>query len=409
MKTISHIRTALDGIPDVFLEIDPTVGHEGAEPGVISHRLWRPREDVMESDIAAPRSYDDKSDEIDSDPGDFDPVFELGPDAEEKIAALGEKTRGSMRRSIEVKGTDALGFYLSYHVRGAQWGVHVRMAGIAHLLKHVLQPLQTDVLTKVRLAFHAILQHELFHFASDYAIGQAELTQQQAWWAPAQRRFSASVPPYHAREEKLANAWMLKAFRTALPALRVRGKQKALQDFVKRQPVGYRDALALRTPDDWQREIRVLMREKAEAAGRLADNPRLWQPDALDWPALFPLHPRINWRYCPVFLVDDTKDYGIPADWLQYFPRLPLIEEDRGFLAQLARQDLQVRKAWNRVKARLQQHITTGCDFKQWPKDGPDAWSTRVNDKFRAHLRQDRAAGRWIAYAIGGHKDMGHG
>jgi hypothetical protein len=409
MKRISAIREALADIPGALKDFDPDEGHEGSQPGVVSHAVWRPSEEALDREIAVPSGGDDATDDLDSDPGDFDPVFELGPDAEEKIAALGKAIGSSMRRSFEIKGMDAHGYYLPYHARGIQWGVHVRVSGIATLVHDVMAPLQTDALTKTRLAFYAIAQHELFHFSTEYAIGQAELTQQQAWWVPANQHFRAGVPPYHAREEKLANAWMLKTFRTALPAYRVRGKQEALKGFVKQQPVGYRDAFGVRTPEDWQRELRLLMRDKAEAAGRLADNPRLWHPDAMDWPAVFPIRPRIDWRHCPIFLANDTEIFGVPFDWLHYFTRIPDIEEEQGFQTQLARLDLQVRKAWVRVKARLREHITSGCDFKRWPKDGPDAWSTRVNDKFRAHLRQDRAAGRWIAYAIGGHKEMGHG
>jgi hypothetical protein len=391
------------------MEFEPPEGYAGLDSGTVSHVLSQPPDESSDMDIGALPPPDGEPDGDEASAGDFEPVFELGADAEEKIAALGNAIGDRLRRSLEVRGVDALGYYVPFHARGVQWGAHVRLSGMIELLEGTLKPLQTDTLTKMRLAFHAILQHELFHFATEYAVAQAELTQQQAWWVAANHRLKAGTPPYHEREEKLANAWMLKAFKTQLPAYKVNGKQEVLKRFVRWQPAGYRDALEVRTADEWQRELRDLMLDKAEAAGHEGHNPRLWHSDAMDWPALFPIRPRIDWRYCPIFLVNDSHSFGVPADWLQYFGRLTAIEEDRAFHAQLQRLDAAARKAWARVKALLQQQITGGCDFKRWPPDGPDAWSTRVNRDVRAHLRRDRAKDRWVAYRIGHHKEMGHG
>ena len=83
--------------------------------------------------------------------------------------------------------------------------------------------------------------HELFHFATDYAIAQTELMLQEPWWTPATRAIRSGVPNYCLVEEQLANAYMLKAFRSMKPALRLRGKQEALRRFTLLQPPGYRD------------------------------------------------------------------------------------------------------------------------------------------------------------------------
>lgn len=45
------------------------------------------------------------------------------------------------------------------------------------------------------------------------------------------------------REERLANVWMLRAFRTALPGYQVRGKQAALRAFVGTQRDGGHGAM----------------------------------------------------------------------------------------------------------------------------------------------------------------------
>ena len=49
-----------------------------------------------------------------------------------------------------------------------------------------------------------------------------------------------------------------------------------------------------------------------------------------------------------------------------------------------------------------------GLNFKPWKKDGPCCYSVKIDDGNRAHLR-NLGDGNWLAYAIGGHKELGHG
>ncbi|HKD15950.1 MAG TPA: hypothetical protein VKE71_15555 [Candidatus Angelobacter sp.] len=128
---------------------------------------------------------------------------------------------------------DALGQYVSFQAVGAQWGIYIPVTGIAYLIKNALSQLRATPDTKRRLAFHAILNHELFHFATDCAIAQAELIHQEPWYVPAKAAFKRQKPDYCVIEEQLANAYMLKAFRTMKLALRIRGKQDALREFTK--------------------------------------------------------------------------------------------------------------------------------------------------------------------------------
>lgn len=189
---------------------------------------------------------------------DFDPLIEIGPEIEDTIAALGGVAGERIRKSMEVHGMDALGWYSTFHVTGVQWGIYLPISGIAYLMREAFHGLNVSWETKAHLAFHAILNHELFHFATDYAMAQAELALEEPWWAPAKIAFRAGSPNYCAQEEKLANAYMLKAFRTMKPALRVRGKQQALRDFTLLQPAGYCDGIQVaregwgRTSPDWR-------------------------------------------------------------------------------------------------------------------------------------------------------------
>jgi hypothetical protein len=77
------------------------------------------------------------------------------------MAAMNGSDGVRIRQAILVNGVDALGWYVSFHARGAQWGIYVPMSGIAYLMKHGFSDLSADPITKLRIAFRAIHQHEL--------------------------------------------------------------------------------------------------------------------------------------------------------------------------------------------------------------------------------------------------------
>lgn len=406
MRKISEITNGLAGIGGALLDSPPEEAFEGNESGVVRYRLH----DAGASSMLPQGAIEGGTGESDEEGGiDFEPVFEWGPNAEEKIAALGDACGATIKKAVETNGIDALGWYRSFHIRGLQWGAHVSLAGVAYLVRHAFSDLPVSSETKVRLAFHAILQHELFHFATDCAIAQAELSQQQAWWVPAMRNRIARNAGYLDEEEKLANAWMLKAFRTALPAFRVKGKQRALKDFVLEQPKGYCWALLVSSLTDWDQGLAKLARCYAEDSGVVNDNPRLWEQSAFEWPALYPINPRIDWRHCAIHLVDDSARYGIPSGWLTFFTCIEHLIEDPKFLKRLEKLASPLQRAWVALKNRFTNQFTPGMDFKPWPPRGPNAYSVRINDNFRALLIRDPAKGIWTAMDIGSHKDLGHG
>ncbi|MBJ7574543.1 hypothetical protein [Luteimonas sp. MC1828] len=403
---VRRVRQELDQIPGALLDVPPLAGASGDEDGVVGSTLYCPDATIRSDPGEAFQSMsDDREDESDNDA--FDPVFEWGADSEEAIRKLGDAADERIRKSVEVdSGSDALGHYISFHVRGAQWGATVKASGVAWLATRFFNTLPTDDLTRWRLAFHAILQHELFHFATDVAVSQAELGQQQAWWRPTLEARRTRGEPYSHREERLANVWMLRAFRTALPGYQVRGKQAALKAFVRRQPAGYRDALTFEA-HRWDSELRDLVFEYAQNAGRQYDNPLLW--GEYDWACQFPVRPRIDWRNCPIHFKDDSARFGIPPGWLTFLSHLHAIDESDKFLKQLAKLGRLHQERWLVAKQRAMDTLTAGHDFKPWPKGGHDVWSLRVDPALRAHLQRDRANDRWIAIEIGNHGAMGHG
>ena len=419
MKLVSDIRHGLAQIEGALAAFSPEPGHEGREEAIRSARtIWR-GEDSNECrqqhaiNLDASRFDEDDADEdcFDGDGGDgwFHPVFEIGADVDETLPGLGGEDGKKIQKSVELHGTDALGWYVSFHHPGIQWGIYIPVSGMVYLIKNAFSGLSATLDTKSHLAFHAILNHELFHFATDYAIAQAELAHQDPWYVPAKKAFRAGKPDYCVEEEQLANAYMLSAFRSMKPALRVRDKQAALRAFVAKQPEGYRDALGVR-PRHWDRLLENLAKRYGPHAKKSSSHPLLWVPSSgFDWAQQFPIRPRINWRYCPIHLVNDGERLGIPPELFNFFSRLSAIKETEDFQKKLGMLASPIQRAWERTKQKLGIAITAGADFKKWDKGGNDLFSVRINDSFRAHLRRRKESDDWLAVAIGNHKEMGHG
>lgn len=416
MKLISSIRHGLAEIKGGLSPFPPDPGYEGKEEAVRSARkIWWGENPNLLPQYRETSVVSMDEEEVDDDifgvdgAGDFDPVIEIGTEIDETFPGLGGEEGKKIQQSVKVYGMDALGWYLPFHYPGIQWGIYVPVSGIAALVRGAFSGLSAPILTKAHLAFHAILNHELFHFATEYAIAQAELAHQEPWYVPAKVAFRAGHPTYCVEEEQLANAYMLSSFRTMKPALRVRGKQAALRGYVKLQPEGYRDALKVR-PHHRDRLLENLARRFGFHSMKGAAHSLLWNPSfGYDWSAHFPIRPRIDWRYCPIHLVDDSSRLGMPEGWLSFFSSLSAIEETSDFKKKLGMLTSDIQRAWERTKQKLGIAITAGADFKKWDKGGDDLFSVRVNGSVRAHLHRRRESNDWLAVAIGSHKEMGHG
>ena len=415
MKTVSRIRSGLAKIEGALEAFPPKPGYEGPEDAVSRGRTIRPWENPNfrpqnNGYIVNPDGYsDDEAD--DDDFREVNPFFEIGADVDECFPGLDGEEGKKIEQSVLLHGMDALGGYLSFHYTGLQWGIYIPISGIVYMIRNVFGGLSAPLVTKAHLAFHAILNHELFHFATDYAIAQAELAHQEPWYIPAKKEFRAVKPYYCAEEEQMANAYMLAAFSSMKPALRMKGKQAALQAFIAKQPEGYCEALCV-LPQDWDLLLSNLAHCYGSHANKSAKHPSLWDPSlGYDWAQQFPLRPRINWRYCPIHLVDDSTRLGIPSGWLSFFSRLSAIEETADFKKKLEKLASPIQWAWERTKKKLGTDIPAGADFKKWGKGENDLFSVRVNHSVRAHLRRRRESDdwHWQAVAIGNHKEMGHG
>jgi hypothetical protein len=375
--------------------------------------VWQPTDTDIQGDnrmdsVSSEAEQESDDSNQDSIP-DFLPHIEIGAEIDENLPALGGEEGERIRKSVMQYGIDALGWYSTFHATGRQWGAYISTSGIAYMVGTAFAKLPVPIGTKIQLAFHAILNHELFHFAADYAIAQAELAHQESWYLPAKMEFVRIEPHYCEEEETLANAYMLRAFRTMKPPLAIKGKQEALRNFTLQQPDGYRNAYQIRK-QDWSGALFSLGGAYCCRSGNGAKKEALWEyPSGYDWAPQFPILPKIDWRFCPIHLVNDGHRLGLPPEWLNLFSQLSKIHETDSFRGCLGSMHPSIQKAWERTKNRLEQYIPPGADFKKWAPGGPNIYSVRVNDSVRAHLEYRQPPGDWKALKIGTHKAMGHG
>ena len=144
-------------------------------------------------------------------------------------------------------GTEALAWYVSFHDNQRAWGIYIPLSSLALMDELYLGNLPIERERRFQLAWSALMLHEKMHFAVDYACAWFELMLR----APIRREFMDrfnSQPPLAAAmrseaylevEETLANAYMLRELTRTSPRQIVR----AVEEFVKKQPAGYRECL----------------------------------------------------------------------------------------------------------------------------------------------------------------------
>jgi hypothetical protein len=390
-----------------LIPYEPERAGQGELDGV-KQKLW-PADDSAEAGTApSPSKWLEAEELEDGGCGQLEELIEFAPPSErELVAALdGEANAGQLLRSKLVSGgVDALGWYVSFHQTGIQWGIYITTTGIILAAVGSFSGLQCSLETKLALAFRLIHQHEMFHFAMDYASAQLELFSGSPVWAPAQKRLRGANH-YKVQEEKAANAWMLRSLWRGKSDLKLKGRSKAVREFVKLQPEGYRDALEVTHSSRFFPEVESLVRRYAEASEAFDDN--LW--GAVDGARLLPLDPYIDWRNCPIHIIHDEKRLNLPLLELDLLRLAQEVRETDSFLKTLSKLSQTIQLAWQKTKAKLITDTTLpGLDFKHFVDHGERVYSVRLNKRLRAHLRSLPQEGSLEAFRVGDHKEMGHG
>jgi len=320
----------------------------------------------------------------------------------EAMAAAGDDETRRIREQVALDGVDALGSYATLHQDAYQWGVYLKAEGVLWLARTVFLPLGCDPVLAVRLAVRAIHDHELMHFAEDWAVAQLELLFAKPFWWPI--RESPQSQAVREGSERLANGYMLRRTRSLPRGLQCRQAYVALGEWTHSQGPGYRDGGQL---VGTQRKFDVGCRDHLITACSTAKG-LPWVGQA-ELHRLYPLGPHIDWRYCPVRVVAESPALATLISSL-FIRQVSAIEETTTFRDMLRSLAASEQRAWLRTRAKLEQTTQLkGLDFKPWRAKGENWFSVRVDKSTRAHLRFDEGAQRWRAEEIGSHRAMGHG
>lgn len=319
MKKITEIRSNIADIPGVFIELPSEEADRSNDPAIKT--LWSPdRDDGNTSDYIC-----QSDDELPKFPDLTGPeeLFEYGAeiDKDELVRALGGVAGNQIKQAKlhSNGGLGALGWYIPFHVKNVNPGIYIPISSILFLVREYFWELETDFWTKFKLAFRAIHQHELFHFAVDYMAAQWEGITSSPCKFPGIIGLRSEKHGYILQEEELANTQMLFSFRWANKPLNIKGKTAALKKFVKNSKPGYCDAL---------KNTKVAMFDKK--CEMLALDYVAFIPgyegqhlNAVNVNDLFLRFPRLDWRFCPIHILHDEKKYDLPLISLDlpHFPR----------------------------------------------------------------------------------------
>ncbi|MGH7156036.1 MAG: hypothetical protein ACREF3_19080, partial [Acetobacteraceae bacterium] len=406
--SIHAIRHALDAIDGAIRDEPlPERVQPGTDPAL---EVWRfdPENGSKLADFAGAPGL--TCDEFDGGLSDEPTViFEVGPETTDaQVKNVLGNSSGELERLRQIQGIDALGWYVSFHQRRFQHGVTIPIEGVVTLAAGALSGLKLPLAQRLKLAFHAICRHELYHFAVDCMAANWELAVGTEVYWKAKHRYRNS-DGYIEVEEALANAYMLRGFRHPSRELaNSGGASPALRKYCSLQPAGYRDGPHYA---DSRRNYVNGCRELSARFQHVSATRLKWTvPGAFDALLLYADPIRIDWTRCPIIVQDrfGLRDaLGIHA----LFPfAIAHVDETEGFRKAIAKLGSWFRELWDKRKECLARSTAfNGLDFKRWPKAGPDMYSVRVDSNYRAHLRRDRGSGSWSAVAIGTHKEMGHG
>lgn len=261
-------------------------------------------------------------------PPDPNPIFEIPADIEEKNIEniLSRDTGYDIRKQIEIKSIDALGWYTPFHQEKYQWGVHISGIGVYKLAVTAFENIDCSLQKKIELSNAAISRHEIFHFSSEYMQSQWELNVGLPCYWPTTSLID-KILGYFPKEERLANAYMLRGFRWPSNVTREKNSFRSLANWTKFAPEGYRDGIL----DVPKTEFHVGCSELSQIYQNCMKRNYNAPLNGLDHVSLFGGFPKIDWRYCPIIFVHDETKLGLPPISVRFINSIQQIEESRKF------------------------------------------------------------------------------
>ena len=293
------------------------------------------------------------------------------------------------------RGFEAIAFYKSKRFVSrrpfvGRWGIFYINEGLSHLA-WLIQQTYPGYADPRPLARDFLRAHEHFHFRADLQTLMLEATMGKHLYIPNRQRFRRARTYFV--EEAIANR---EAYDWAKAS--TVGLEEFACDFMLCQPNAY--ARFLEPIGDLTGEWMANVVD----AGPPHCPPRYdLAPWVLNTPKGF-----MRKSLCPEWVIYPRKlsDYIDPAC---ITPPVRQIADDDKVSKVLSRTLRYLQQPWENTKTKLcANKDLPGLNFKPWKKDGPCCYSVKIDDGNRAHLR-NLGDGNWLAYAIGGHKELGHG
>ncbi len=296
---------------------------------------------------------------------------------------------------------DALAWYVSFHVDNPSWGIFIPMSSLLYLGHRYFGHILLSPADKWDLAFSILLEHEAFHFATDYAVAQWELLLDRPCWVEFTKRRIAEGT-YLPLEEKLANAYMLRTLESSWR----KSISCAVKRFIAIQPPGYSEGAGCVLEESFNSGLVELT--KTYVTPYAVEHSLNLTTGLFDFGSLFPLDPQGNRNHCPLHFIHDESRLGIPPLSVHFLKCISKINETERFSKSFATLPATIQNRWQKKKAQLALGIPRHPEFEKL-KGSALLFSIRLNDKFRAHLRPIAGSDAWEAVAVGTHRELGHG
>lgn len=311
------------------------------------------------------------------------------------VPGISDGDKDLVEGGIRSRGFEAIAFYKSKRFQNqkpfvGRWGIFYINEGLSHVAWLISQtyPGYDDPRPLARDFLRA---HEHFHFRADIQTLMLEATLGKHLYIPTRQRFRRART--HFVEEAIANR---QAYDWAKPASV--GLEEFARDFMHCQPNAY------------SRFLEPIADLTGEWIANVVDAQPPKCPPRYDLAPWLQSTPKEFMRrsLCPEWVIYPHK----LSNWIDpacITPPVTEIADDDKVSKVLARALRSLQQPWENTKNKLRSNKDLpGLNFKPWKKDGPRCYSVKVDDGNRAHLR-NLGDGKWLAYEIGGHKDLGHG
>ena len=335
---------------------------------------------------------------------DGERIFAEGPQSAAYPAFLDQEFLAAKDREIGIdsqqgRGIEALAWYVSFHVSRGTWGIFIPTSSLVYLELRHLNSLRLEQAAKRQVALEMLLEHEMLHFAVDYACAQWEVLLHAPCWRSLMQRRREKGLPYIKLEESLANAYMLRrlSVRWNIPVL------KEVERFTCRQPSGYNNAGEYVEKGKFDTGLAELA--KTYVAIHASERGLNVFSPCFDYASIFPVYPSVPGARCPIQIVKDLARFGIPEISVRFLKCIPEIVETELFQKLFSQMPHDIQKRWNRKKEQLKLMLPRHPEFENFR----DHFSLRLGHNFRAHLRPVAGQTHWEAFEIGPHTKMGHG